>query len=146
MNVLSVILAPIEGAKQADGVIFPVKRPWKGVLRITAIFDETPTVKTFRLMEPNLGTMPFTFLPGQYATITSEIDGQTASSPTPTRKLGSAAAKKAGRQKGLLRKYDTHAQDLPASHLAEVNIRVMRTIALRLSVTLTISSLFHRRQ
>lgn len=52
------------------------KKPWKGVLRIKAIFDETPTVKTFRLMESNAGSIPFTFLPGQYATITSEIDGQ----------------------------------------------------------------------
>ena len=53
-----------------------VQRPWKGVLRIKAIFDETPTVKTFRLMDANLGPFPFVFLPGQYATITSEIDGQ----------------------------------------------------------------------
>ncbi len=68
--------SPIDGAKLAVGIIVPVKRPWKGVLRIKAIFDETPTVKTFRLMEPNLGTMPFTFLPGQYATITSKIEGQ----------------------------------------------------------------------
>jgi len=59
----------------ARAAIPPVKRPWKGVLRIKAIFDETPTVKTFRLMEPNLTPMPFTFLPGQYATLTSEIDG-----------------------------------------------------------------------
>jgi ferredoxin-NADP reductase len=51
-------------------------RLWKGVLRITAIFDETPSVKTFRLMQPNRGAMPFTFLPGQYASITSEIEGQ----------------------------------------------------------------------
>ena len=27
-------------------------------------------------MEPNRGAMPFTFLPGQYASITSEIEGQ----------------------------------------------------------------------
>ncbi|KAH2811552.1 hypothetical protein KXV85_005298, partial [Aspergillus fumigatus] len=47
-----------------------------GVLRIKAIFDETPNVKTFRLMESNGDSIPFTFLPGQYATITSEIDGQ----------------------------------------------------------------------
>lgn len=75
--------AAAEGAKPADaargpaasGAPLPVKRPWKGVLRIKAIFDETPTVKTFRLMEPNLGSMPFTFLPGQYATVTSQIDG-----------------------------------------------------------------------
>lgn len=52
------------------------QRPWKGILRIKAIFDETATVKTFRLMEPNLGSIPFSFLPGQYATITSEIDGK----------------------------------------------------------------------
>jgi ferredoxin-NADP reductase len=54
----------------------PARRPWIGVLRIKAIFDETPGVKTFRLMEPNLGPFPFTFLPGQYATVTSEIDGK----------------------------------------------------------------------
>ena len=79
-------------ARQATVVAaapLPVKRPWKGVLRIKAIFDETPTVKTFRLMEPNMGPIPFTFLPGQYASITSEIDGTKvrrsytiASSPT----------------------------------------------------------------
>lgn len=54
----------------------PIQRPWKGVLRIKAIFDETPNVKTFRLMERDQGPIPFSFLPGQYATITSEIDGQ----------------------------------------------------------------------
>ncbi|MBY0406507.1 MAG: 2Fe-2S iron-sulfur cluster binding domain-containing protein, partial [Rickettsiales bacterium] len=53
-----------------------IQRPWAGVLRTEAIFDEAPNVKTFRLMEPNLGPMPFTFLAGQYATLTSEIDGQ----------------------------------------------------------------------
>lgn len=52
------------------------QKPWKGILRIKAIFQETSTVKTFRLMEPNGGSIPFSFLPGQYATITSEIDGQ----------------------------------------------------------------------
>ena len=52
------------------------QKPWRGILRIKSIFQETPTVKTFRLMEQNGGSMPFSFLPGQYATITSEIDGQ----------------------------------------------------------------------
>ena len=51
-------------------------KPWKGVLRIKSIFDETPTVKTFRLMEASGASIPFTFLPGQYASIVSEIDGQ----------------------------------------------------------------------
>ncbi|KTD71758.1 oxidoreductase, FAD-binding protein [Legionella steelei] len=54
----------------------PAPIRWSGILRTTAIFDETPNVKTFRLMEPNLGQIPFTFLPGQYATITSVINGQ----------------------------------------------------------------------
>lgn len=54
----------------------PTQRPWTGILRVKAIFDETPNVKTFRLMEPNLGPIPFTFLPGQYATLTSEINGE----------------------------------------------------------------------
>ncbi|WP_235399232.1 FAD-binding oxidoreductase [Sphingomonas sp. SRS2] len=58
------------------GVPTAVQRPWKGILRIKAIFDETPNVKTFRLMEANQGSIPFTFLPGQYATVTSEIEGQ----------------------------------------------------------------------
>jgi len=62
-------------AKAAEGGA-PPRRPWLGVLRIKAIFEETPGVKTFRLMEPNVGPFPFTFLPGQYATVTSEIDGK----------------------------------------------------------------------
>ena len=53
-----------------------VPRPWSGVLRIKTIFDEAPNIKTFRLMEPNLDSIPFTFLPGQYATVTSEINGE----------------------------------------------------------------------
>lgn len=70
--------APVPAtAPQASPSAQPaVQRPWKGVLRIKAIFDETSSVKTFRLMEANGGPVPFTFLPGQYATITSEIDGQ----------------------------------------------------------------------
>lgn len=67
--------APAVMSKAAEAGA-PARRPWIGVLRIKAIFDETPGVKTFRLMEPNLGLFPFTFLPGQYATVTSEIDGK----------------------------------------------------------------------
>jgi ferredoxin-NADP reductase len=70
--------APPGGEPAAPATSSPpaVQKPWKGVLRIKAIFDETPTVKTFRLMDANLKPFPFVFLPGQYATITSEIDGQ----------------------------------------------------------------------
>ena len=59
------------------------------VLRVAAIFQETPTVKTFRLMERGHGDIPFTFMPGQFLSFTAEIKGKRfrrsytiASSPT----------------------------------------------------------------
>ena len=66
-----------------------LKRPWSGKLRVNAIFDETPTVKTFRLTGLERGPIPFTFLPGQFLTFSAELDGKPirrsytiASSPT----------------------------------------------------------------
>ncbi len=65
------------------------QKPWSGTLRVAAIFEETPKVKTFRLMEPDKGPMPFTFKPGQFLSFSAEIDGRPirrsytiASSPT----------------------------------------------------------------
>lgn len=65
------------------------RRPWSGQLRLAAIFAETPTVKTFRLVNPEVGDIPFTFLPGQFLTFAAEVEGKTfrrsytiASSPT----------------------------------------------------------------
>lgn len=62
---------------------------WTGRLRVARIFQETPDVKTLRLAEPEGGPLPFTHLPGQYATLTVEPDGKPvkrsytiASSPT----------------------------------------------------------------
>lgn len=67
----------------------PVTKGWSGMLRVGAIFDETPTVKTFRLKRPDCGSIPFTFLPGQFLTFSADIDGKPirrsytiASSPT----------------------------------------------------------------
>jgi ferredoxin-NADP reductase len=51
--------------------------PWKGKLRVCAIYRETPDVKTFRLQAVEGGAIPFTFLPGQFLTYAIEIDGQT---------------------------------------------------------------------
>jgi glycine betaine catabolism B len=50
---------------------------WAGELRIARIFEETPTVKTFRLapLEP-LAPLPFLFEPGQFMTITVVVDGK----------------------------------------------------------------------
>ena len=65
------------------------QRPWSGALRVAAIFLETPSVKTFRLMATDAEVIPFTFLPGQFLTFSAEIDGKKirraytiASSPT----------------------------------------------------------------
>jgi len=62
---------------------------WSGKLRVGQIFDETPDVKTFRLMNPLGGVLPFSFLPGQYLTLSLSIDAKVvrrsytiASSPT----------------------------------------------------------------
>lgn len=50
---------------------------WKGKLRVSAIYKETPSVKTFRLQDPDGGAIPFAFLPGQFLTYSAEIDGKT---------------------------------------------------------------------
>ena len=50
---------------------------WKGKLKVCAIFRETPSVKTFRLRDPEGGPIPFTFLPGQFLTYSAQIDGKT---------------------------------------------------------------------
>jgi ferredoxin-NADP reductase len=45
-------------------------KKWSGNLRVGHIFQETPDVKTFRLMNPLGGGLPFTYLPGQFLTVT----------------------------------------------------------------------------
>jgi ferredoxin-NADP reductase len=67
----------------------PRSNRWAGKLRVAAVFDETPNVKTFRLTNPLGGILPFDYLPGQFLTVTATIDGKPvkrsytiASSPT----------------------------------------------------------------
>jgi ferredoxin-NADP reductase/DMSO/TMAO reductase YedYZ heme-binding membrane subunit len=62
---------------------------WKGELVIARIFDETPDVKTFRLVSPDGGPLPFEHTAGQYINLHLTIDGKRvnrsytiASSPT----------------------------------------------------------------
>ena len=45
-------------------------KKWSGQLRVGRIFQETPDVKTFRLMNPLGGVLPFSYLPGQFLTVT----------------------------------------------------------------------------
>ncbi|MBX9792604.1 MAG: 2Fe-2S iron-sulfur cluster binding domain-containing protein [Pirellulales bacterium] len=71
----------------AYGDVTPKK--WSGNLRISRVFQEAPDVKTFRLMNPLGGPLPFSYLPGQFITVAVPIDGKLvkrsytlASSPT----------------------------------------------------------------
>ena len=64
-------------------------KKWSGRLRVGRIFQETPNVKTFRLMNPLGGPLPFDYLPGQFLAVAAAVDGKTtkrsytiASSPT----------------------------------------------------------------
>jgi len=52
-------------------------RAWGGSLRVTRIFSETPAIKTFRLVDPAGGPIPFNFLAGQFLTLTVAKDGKT---------------------------------------------------------------------
>lgn len=63
--------------------------PWKGELRIGAVFQETPDVRTLRLVAADGGRFPFEYQPGQFINIQLMIDGKRvnrsytlASSPT----------------------------------------------------------------
>jgi ferredoxin-NADP reductase len=76
-------------AETAPGPVVPTAGRWSGRLRVARVFQETSDVKTFRLMNPLGGVLPFTFLPGQFLTLTVLTDGKPvkrlytiASSPT----------------------------------------------------------------
>lgn len=50
---------------------------WTGQLRVARIFEETPDTKTFRLA-PLMGeALPFAFEPGQFLTVSVDIEGKT---------------------------------------------------------------------
>ncbi len=66
-------------------------KKWSGKLKVSRIFQEAADVKTFRLMNPLGGMLPFAFLPGQFLSVTVISDGKPvkrgytiASSPTQT--------------------------------------------------------------
>jgi ferredoxin-NADP reductase len=54
----------------------PQAGPWAGVLRVARIFDETPEVKTFRFTPPDGGALPFSYLPGQFLSLTVRPDSK----------------------------------------------------------------------
>ncbi len=67
----------------------PGTERWAGQLRVEQVIQETPDVRTFRLTSPTGDALPFTYLPGQYLTLSLPIGGKTvrrsytiASTPT----------------------------------------------------------------
>src|SRR5262249_49998530 len=65
---------------------------WSGQLRVAKVFQETPDVRTFRLVSTAGPRLPFDFLPGQFLNLSFVIDGEKvnrsytiASSPTRVR-------------------------------------------------------------
>ena len=54
-------------------------RRWSGSLRLAQVVRETPTVSTFRLVDPGGGLLPFDFAPGQFLQVEVE--------PTPGRPI-----------------------------------------------------------
>jgi ferredoxin-NADP reductase len=82
---------------------------WSGRLRVARVFEETPGVKTFRLMAPEGGPVPFSYLPGQFLTLTVAPDGKPvnrsytmASSPTQRDHLEITVKRE---QQGLVSRY-----------------------------------------
>lgn len=55
---------------------FTPSQPWSGKLRLCQVFQETHDVKTFRLMNPLGGSIPFIHLPGQFCTLTVAPGGK----------------------------------------------------------------------
>ncbi|MDB5296374.1 MAG: Oxidoreductase FAD-binding domain protein, partial [Phycisphaerales bacterium] len=67
----------------------PRRKLWSGELVVARTFDETPGVRTFRLVPPAGGDLPFDYLPGQYMNLRLTVGGRPvnrsytiASSPT----------------------------------------------------------------
>ena len=53
----------------------PVNK-WSGRLRVCRIFEETPEVKTYHLASEHEVALPFTYFPGQFLTLSVEIEGK----------------------------------------------------------------------
>lgn len=50
----------------------PPRRAWAGVLKVAQVVRETPSIKTFRLVEPSGAALPFDYLPGQFMNVEVE--------------------------------------------------------------------------
>jgi ferredoxin-NADP reductase len=72
-------MAPTPATAAPEGITPVITLPagrWSGQLRVSKIFQETPDVRTFRLVHPSGGDLPFTFEPGQFLTVSVNIAGK----------------------------------------------------------------------
>ena len=61
-------------APQVAGVV--KQKMWSGSLRVERIVQETPEVRTFRLVSPDGGRLPFDYNAGQYLILSLLIAGK----------------------------------------------------------------------
>jgi len=64
-------IAPVE---TPEGLL-PIERKKLCRLRVARIYPETPDIKTFRFVSCDRGPIPFSYLPGQFLTLTLPIEG-----------------------------------------------------------------------
>lgn len=88
-SILAPETADEQGVTHAFEGLLPIQRKKSCKLRLTRTFPETPDVKTFRFVCCDHGPIPFSYLPGQFLTLTLPIDGKSikrsytiSSSPT----------------------------------------------------------------
>jgi ferredoxin-NADP reductase/DMSO/TMAO reductase YedYZ heme-binding membrane subunit len=89
MSLVRRVTQPVRPPTGVPVEAIPDAGRWRGHLRVERIVQETPDVRTFRLMPANGGEFPFVYLPGQHLTISLQVGGKTvrrtytlASTPT----------------------------------------------------------------
>lgn len=98
----------------------PKRGKFSGTLEVSEVVDETEDVKTFRLVQPGGGNIPFTYLPGQFLTLEVTPQGKRigrsytiASTPSRPDCLEITVKRE---EKGLVSKY-LHSEIKPGSSL-----------------------------
>jgi ferredoxin-NADP reductase len=66
---------PSSTPTEAPEGLLPLQRKKLCPLRVARIYPETPDVKTFRFVSCDRGPIPFSYLPGQFLTLTLPIEG-----------------------------------------------------------------------
>ncbi|MCU0506802.1 MAG: FAD-binding oxidoreductase [Anaerolineae bacterium] len=68
------VLPPLPSLNRAIAPSAP--NAWRGPLKVARIFTEVDDVKTFRMVDPGGGPVPFSYLPGQFMTLLVTVAGR----------------------------------------------------------------------